>query len=268
MSRYEVLIKEITTRFNELNSYINAITTKPPDTKNKFFIFAHYRSGSTLLSSLLDLHPDVKCEREIFLPYIFLKYKKVLSPELIIKSRLLQCENENYGFILRFAQLQKILYKSISKPNDFLDRLYSQNWKIIHLKRNNPLKQAISNQIQLIRGQSHDTKEKPLNRTAVTIDPEKLISNIEWMKKTSREEDLLLANYKHIKVIYEKELLHSEFHQETINRVFEFLDLEAVPVSAELNRVSTDNIGEYIENFEEINEFIKNTEYSKYLYED
>lgn len=268
MKKNKGLRNEFSTRLFELKSYFNALSGKDKGVTKKFIVFAQYRSGSTLLSSLLDSHPEVTCEREIFLPFIFLKFKKVLSPDLIIKSRLIRCENKNYGFILRLPQLKQILVKSRIKPEKYMNKLHSDGWKFIHLRRNNPLKQSISNITQLTRGQSHDSVKKPLTRTVIRIDPQRLINNIKWVENTSLREDRILEKFDHIKIVYEKELLHSQFHQETVNRIFRFLDISPVPVSAEFKRVSSNNIGEYIENFEEIKEYIKNTEYSKYLYED
>ncbi len=35
-------------------------------TKSKFIIFGQGRSGSTLLMELLDSHPEIKCDSELF----------------------------------------------------------------------------------------------------------------------------------------------------------------------------------------------------------
>lgn len=268
MKKYKGFKNEFSTRLFELKSYFNAISGKDEGVTKKFIVFAQYRSGSTLLSSLLDSHPEVTCEREIFLPFIFLKFKKVLSPDLIIKSRLIRCENKNYGFILRLPQLKQILVKSSIKPEKYINKLHSDGWKFIHLRRNNPLKQSISNITQLIRGHSHDSDKNPLKRTVVRIEPQRLINTVKWMEETSSKEEKIFEDFDHIKIVYEKHLLHPQFHQETANRIFRFLDIEPVLVSAKLKRISSDNLGEYVENFNEIQEFIKNSEYSKYLNED
>ncbi|MDY7015394.1 MAG: hypothetical protein SVX43_17715, partial [Cyanobacteriota bacterium] len=48
--------------------------------KEKFVLFCHHRSGSTLLANLLNVHPQIYCDRELFLPFIEKKIPKVLLP--------------------------------------------------------------------------------------------------------------------------------------------------------------------------------------------
>ncbi|MGH7884529.1 MAG: hypothetical protein ACRENO_02400, partial [Thermodesulfobacteriota bacterium] len=239
----KVFKREFATRKNEITSYINAISKRGKFPKNKFIIFAHYRTGSSLLSSLLNSHPDITCERELFLQFIYLKYKKVLFPNLIIRDRLINCKTNTYGFILRLDQLEKILLRFDGVPKDFLRNLSDNGWKIIHLKRKNYLKQSISNITSKIRGQSHDTFEKPLDKTTVYIDPNRLINTISWMERTAAKEDIILNEFAHLKIIYEDDLLHSDSHQNTMNKIFDYLELNKASVETTFKRTSTENIG-------------------------
>lgn len=44
-----------------------ALRARHPDPPRKFVIFAQGRSGSTLLTSTLDSHPDIHCDDEILI---------------------------------------------------------------------------------------------------------------------------------------------------------------------------------------------------------
>lgn len=260
-----LLNTNLSTRKSELESYFNVLLHKSAQPKNKFFIFAHYRTGSTLLKSLIDSHPEIKCDGEIFLPFVYLDFKKMLFPNLYIKNNLYKCKMDNYGFILRLSQLQNVLTRFHKNPKYFIKNLYKNDWKIIHLKRRNYLRQAISNILHLERGQAHDTPEKPLKKTIIRISPEKLMKSIKWMENCSKREDQILKDINHIKIFYEDDLLNSDTHQSTSDRIFRYLGLPSEIVKTKLRRTSSDKIGEYVENFDELVEFLNQTEYSKFL---
>lgn len=69
----------------------------------------------------------------------------------------------------------------------------------------------------------------------------------------------------HFKLVYEKDLLYSENHQNTANMIFNYLELPSVSVTATLKKVSLNSVWDDVENAEEIINFIKQTEYSIYL---
>lgn len=260
------LLNDITVRKDELKSYIDVLLHYKRQHQKKFIIFAHYRSGSTLLSSLINSHPEVLCEREIFLPFMYLYFKKVFFPNLYINSRLVDCKEKNYGFILRLSQLNHILTKYHGEPHKFIKNLYKNGWKIIYLKRENYLKQAISNRIQLRRGQAHDTKEKPMHKKIVNISTQKLMKDIEFMEDYSIKEDQIIDQFEHLKIIYERDLLDSKNHQKTCDKIFDYLGLDGTSVSSNFRKVSSDNLADYIENFDEVAEFLKGTKHEEYLY--
>lgn len=255
----------VQTRKNEIFTYLRALKKNDKIIKNKFFIFAHYRTGSTLLKSLLNSHPEIKCDGEIFLPFIFQRFKKVLFPNFFIENKLIGCREKNYGFVLRLSQLEHILTRFHTRPDRFVENLFENGWKIIHLKRENFFKQALSNIIQIKRGQSHDTFDNPLRKTHVQIFPQELIRSIRSMENYSRKEDDIMEKIDHLKIVYENDLLDSEKHQETSDKIFSYLGIDKSTVKTNYRKVSSDNIGEYIENFDALLNFIKTTNYSKFL---
>jgi hypothetical protein len=87
-----------------------------------FVILAHQRSGTHLLASLLDSHPDLRCYGEVYLTH---RHKMPLGIKNI--KRL----NENEGCILMYTHFIKESGKNI----EFVD--FISKAKIIHLTRNN-----------------------------------------------------------------------------------------------------------------------------------
>jgi hypothetical protein len=74
-----------------------------------------------------------------------------------------------------------------------------------------------------------------------------------------------LSNIPHLEIIYEDDLLSSEQHQKTINKVFSYLELDSIKVQTTLQKTSSDNLVDDILNYEEIVDFISQTQYAHFL---
>lgn len=215
--------------------------------------------------SLLNCHAQIHCERELFLDFLRLKYGKVLFPYLFIRGNMPRSGKVVGGFVLRLDQLEKVLPRCHPGPARFLDILAADGWKIVHLKREDHLRQAVSNVTGIVRGQVHDSVVNPLRKTRVRMDPQALVRTINWMKNTSRKEEKLIENREHMTVVYERDLLDSGDHQATSDRIFEYLGLESQPVTPGYRRISSGDLLEDIDNGAEIKEAIRNAGYAAYL---
>lgn len=250
------------TRTAELASCIRALTSHRAIPDRKFVIFAHYRTGSTLLMSLMNSHAQIHCERELLLDFVRLKRQKVLFPHLFIKGSMPRSGSVACGFVLRLDQLERVLPRFHKGPESFLSRLVSDGWKIIHLKREDHLRQALSNVTALARGQFHNGVGVAREKSTVHIDPQALIRTIGWMRNVSRKEHELMEKLAHVTVVYEHDLLDSGRHQAVAERIFDYLGLESQPVTARYRRMSSDNLLEGIVNSAEIREVIRNAGYA------
>jgi hypothetical protein len=56
--------------------------------KTKFVLFAHYRTGSTLLTQILNMHPDILCEGEILTHFIANRLDKKFLRLFLIAQRV------------------------------------------------------------------------------------------------------------------------------------------------------------------------------------
>lgn len=89
-----------------------------------FVILAHQRSGTHMLASLLDSHPDLRCYDELAVIGIN-KRNLILGRKDIFKLK------ENEGFILMYSQFLRLAKKN----PDFINCI--KKAKIIHLIREN-----------------------------------------------------------------------------------------------------------------------------------
>ncbi|MFO7999189.1 MAG: sulfotransferase, partial [Bacteroidales bacterium] len=110
--------------------------------KTKFFIFCQGRSGSNLLVNLLKSHPEVHCDYELFNQKL-LQEKPLWKRQLINKlpiQYLNYCRVRHSEPIVGF----KLLCYQYRANQKRLRSLFSGDWKIIHLHRNDVFKQVIS----------------------------------------------------------------------------------------------------------------------------
>jgi len=246
---------------NEVSAYLWALLKKDkPD--NKFIIFSQFRTGSHLLTNLLNCHPNVFCAGEIFLNNLV--RKKLFFPMLYIKGKMVRFEKHVYGFQLKSYHINKLHF--IFDRKEFLTTLHKNGWKIIHLQRRNLLRQTISGMVARQRQQWNTTKEKPFLKSKFLIDSKKLIKGIQNRENLKLQEKEMLVQLPYcLEVIYEDELLNSEQHQKTADRVFEYLGVDSVPVKTTLIKASSDKLSDMIENYEEVSSVISKTKYAKFL---
>ena len=66
-------------------------------------------------------------------------------------------------------------------------------------------------------------------------------------------------------MIYETDILDNTKHQETADRIFDYLGLNPHPVTTDLKRITVDRLQDMIINYEEIEKRLKGTRFEKYL---
>ena len=69
----------------------------------------------------------------------------------------------------------------------------------------------------------------------------------------------------YITIVYEEDLLPGDKQQKTMDRIFDYLDLPSVSVRTNLVRTTSDNMSDFIENYEEVVNIISQTKYAEFL---
>lgn len=246
------------------NKYKNLFKLRLPYPEKKFVIYTRGRTGSTVLTELLNCHPEIYCDVEIF-NYLYC-ISKVRFPGLYINScskRAAKLGKSTYGFKVKIAQLRyEHNYLSYEK---ILTDLHSDGWKFIYLKRDNFLRHKLSN-ILSSRTKIFHLKNGDINRTdRIQVDCNELLEGIEYSEEVEQTEEMNLKSIPHLKLIYENDILDNSRHQLTADKVFSFLGLRSAKVKTDLKRIVPDNLKETIINYEEVFDFLKDTKYSKFL---
>jgi LPS sulfotransferase NodH len=244
--------------FREVKTYVKMLVRPkcPPD--RRFVIFGPGRCGSSLLVSLLNSHPSVHCDGELL-------HDPILAKILYIDCRALIAPGEIYGFKLLTYQLRSV--QRIRDPGGFLRRLFDRGYGFLYLSRRDTLRHALSNLYARRRGVfHHHVEDGVVNAQKVYIDPEELTTWMRWREKTSQFELRLLDDIPHLSLVYEADLLESESHQHTVDRISQYLGIPSADVQATYAKVTPSNLIDFVDNYDEIVRSVEKTEFKRFLH--
>lgn len=240
-----------------VKTYIRYISRFPKYPTKKFVVFGRGRSGSTLLVSILNCNPEIYCEGEIF-------QVKVLFPQLFIKCRPAISEKSVYGFKLLTYQLLDIL--SVKDPAVFLNDLHKMDFSIIYLKRDNILRQAVSNIYARHINEFHRSSDPgTMERMKIYIDLDQLSRWLTNLERVCGIEEKSLKNLPYLPIRYEDDLESPGSQQYTLDKISEFLQIPSADVRITLKKVTPHDLSDFIENYDELEDFIRSSPYSVYL---
>lgn len=231
----------------------------PPKTRleGRFLIFSQSRSGSTLLVDLLNSHPKVHCDKEIYL-------QPVPFPSLYRKALERRSNKPVYGFKTHIHQLYYKL--GVTDPALFLAELHRDGYRFLFLRRENLVRQVMSDQLRQAGGQTHYRKgEKDVELARLVVDPAEILEKLQQRHDFWIEAETLLADLPHHTVYYERDLSDPADHQRTMDAVFGFLGLEPVSVETELVRINTRPLRDSIENYDELAAALRDTPFAAML---
>jgi LPS sulfotransferase NodH len=227
-------------------------------------VFAQGRTGSTLLVQLLDSHPSVVCDGEIFSPNRFGRIRH-LDRHLRGSIGLASPRGKHYGFKVKPYQLT---FHGVD-VRTFLERRAAEGWNIVHLVRSNFVRHALSTTIAEQRGYAHaDRGSEAAARELVSVyrlDAMQLVTDARGRCEMLRLETQALDGIRHHTVEYECDLLHTDAHQATADGVFRYLGLPPSPVSTRLARLSADDLTTRIANYDEVLAAVERSEFAGML---
>lgn len=239
----------------------------------RFAILAVPRTGSNLLCTLLNSHPEILCHHEVFNPLgIFMALTH--RDGGIQLGSLAERERDPLEFLDRVWRTGQnyrcVGFKWTRGQNKIVFENVLQDFRVkkIVLRRHNRIKTYISEQIakQTQQWEAYSQQEVHRPRPRVTVDTVKLHEHISVNDQFYNEIDMSLTrtHQPHIDVLYE-----SLFSRQEQMRLLEFLCVNAVdqhltPASVKQN--STD-LRDSIANFSELSAAVAGSDYEADLYD-
>ncbi len=219
-----------------------------------FIIYGMGRSGSNLLRTLLNSHPDVFCDNEIF-------HKRRMAEKNRIAQRLIKRYPILYAYYKKYLSKAniygfKLHQNQLDDTEKVITWLQNKGWRIIHLHRKNTLKQVISLMIAQQTGSWIKNKKMGYSDEKYYLDPEELLAHIKKRIPFSEQEFSLMEKLEHLDVVYEYDLYHQDKWQATTGKIFDYINI--YPVEVRTKRLKTDPRPDWerVENFEEILDFL------------
>ncbi|MGK7892590.1 MAG: hypothetical protein AB4372_02790, partial [Xenococcus sp. (in: cyanobacteria)] len=124
---------------------------------------------------------------------------------------------------------------------------------------------ALSNINARIKKFHHRLDEGKLSNKLIKVEIEQVFYWIKHSEKLEKYEHELLREIPHLSLTYEEHLLHQEFHQKTVDKITELLDLPSVPVKTNLVKLMPLELSKMVENYEELVQAMKASKYAHFL---
>jgi hypothetical protein len=243
----------------EMHVYLHALRHgRALDGKTRFYIFGQGRTGSTLLVTMLDSHPQVHCEDELL-------FHPRLLPMQYVRGKCGAAREPVVGFHVKCYQLTRDQAMKTARP--FVDQLEQAGWKMIFLRREQVLKHAISPILAKARnlwhiGQGNQEQAPP---EAVSLNPAAVVGAIRGREKFARIEAEIVRDYDHLPIVYEQDLSTPEQRAQTSTRLCDYLGIESRQLSSPLKATTSKSIISSITNFDEIATAIRKEGLGHYL---
>lgn len=205
----------------------------PAPMPGRFLIFGRPRSGSTLLSRLLNQVHGMRCAGEM-LNFAMHEPRRYLDG----LARLSRAQ----VFGSKFLSYQMLEIQRLRDPAGFFAGLVAGGYTIVHLRRNT-FDQALSLSLAQATGHYHRLKGDRKVRAPEQIDlpPSAFAEQYEWNALLLDFEDRLMAEIPHIPVSYEDDLAQARFHQPAIDRICAAMGVPSSPVKADMRRIGGPN---------------------------
>lgn len=218
----------------------------------KFVLFGRGRTGSTLLTDLLNSSKEVACDKEIF-------NRPVKNPGQFLDNRESLFNKPVYGFKLLSYQLRNFIQPT--NPHDFMKHLSEDlGYKIIFLRRDNLLRQTLSKHYSMHRNAWHD-KGKVGERSKMKVNVSELLHNLQEGRILDWYEEEALEGLDYLTITYETDLKTVEAQEASIAKVRDYLGLTDFKAKTNLRKITAAKLEDFIENAHELRNALRGSHF-------
>ncbi|WP_157733657.1 hypothetical protein [Antarctobacter heliothermus] len=220
-------------------------------------IFAQGRTGSTLLTSTLNMHPDIRCDDEILIvPRVF--------PLKFVERAARVSPTSAYGFHVKITQLHA--WQRLHDVAGFLAHMERRGWTIIYLWRDNALRHVVSNIFAETAGTYHMDGGEKTRPEKITLPLPRLERELKLRLKLREAERAALHGRAFHEIQYERDLQHPERQIETFATLQTVIGVPQANITPRLKKMVAAPLADLIENFAEVTSWIAGKpEYQRYL---
>jgi hypothetical protein len=228
-------------------------------TPERFVIYCPPRTGSSLLASLFDSHPSVRCEGELLA-------KCVPKPLAWFDGRSAHARLQGqlaWGCKV-ISQHLRWFPEEYGEGDQLLRDLVERDYKLIVLRRRDWLLQALSAS-HAGRTKYHFTADEPTRFSAMRVDPVEVLSLLLTIEQEDSVVASSVADLPHIALWYEDDLQTPDRQQRTLDRLTADLGVARAAVSSPYVSVAPPSFAGRVENADEVAELVASTRFAPFL---
>ena len=219
-----------------------------PKRKNKrFLILGRARSGTTLLTKLLNDHSQICCDGEVL-------KKKVLFPQVFLKSLARKNSNPVYGVKLLSYQMAQV--HRMRNPRKFMEKLAEDDVSIIHLERQTFF-QTLSLAIAQKRKLFHTYEPSRAIEEKFWLELNNFLERLIWSEALLKYERAAISELTPLYISYEDDLIDPLNQSTTLSKIFMELGVKKENVSAPLRKILPTDPYRIVEKYEEIDRTVR-----------
>ena len=240
------------------NEVGTALRARAPTPEQKFLIFAQGRTGSTLLTSTLNRHPEIRCDDEILdRPKAFTRR----YAENMARAAPTRC----YGFHVKIYQLTA--WQRVTDVGGFLREMQDHGWKLLYLWRENALRHVVSNVFAEASGAYHMPKDGGGGAPAkMPLPLDRLEKGIPNRLRLREEERAALNGLDYLDLNYERDLQSPESQPATFARIQDYLGVTQHDLTPKLKKMVDKPLSDLIGNYDEVAGWVAaHPEFASYL---
>lgn len=228
-------------------------------TPRRFVIYCPPRTGSSLLVSLFDSHPSVRCEGELLA-------KRVPRPLAWFDGRSAHARLQGqlvWGCKI-ISQHLRWFPEDYGEGDQLLRDLVERDYELIVLRRRDWLLQALS-VAHASRTKYHFTADEASCFTAMRVDPVEVLSLLLSIEQEDSAVAAATASLPHIELWYEDDLLTPDRQQCTLDRLTTALGIAPATVCSRFVSVAPPSFAGRVANQDEVTELIASTRFAPFL---
>jgi LPS sulfotransferase NodH len=226
----------------------------------RVFIFAAPRSGTSLLTDLLDGHPDIRCEGELLRH----RMPRVPASRFIdaraVRSRI-RHRVPGYGWKAVSGQVWNL---PADQKSTFVRDLHRRGWRILVLRRQDELARAVSILQAQHRGKWHFRDDTAVPHERIVIDPAQLDEVLAGGQYDIDFINAAIEGVPHLSLTYEDDLDTPAAQQQTLDRLCAEFGLPPAPALASLVRAGATELSDRVANYDEMLEALRHTRFAAY----
>lgn len=258
--------------------------------ETKFVIISHLRSGTHLLRTLLESHPQIVCQSEVFnsdnpnLPYPLTIDAQDILNQWVYRS--FPDRVDTVGFVLQaYHPFGLKAFPGIRENPHWADIWthldHSPELRIIHLRRDNSLRRHLSHLMARQTRRWHNWEQNRIDQIS-HLQPVDPAPEIRQEKPTlSLDFDRLLLDFEEVEQLHERvrqrysgdryfSLSYEDLCARPValsNQLLDFLDVEKVSLSAAVKKLENRPLVDSIANYEQLKQRFAGSRWQRFFEE-